>query len=248
MTRFLDKLNLRPQERRLVIFVAVVVFVALNWFFVRPYFGELGRTQQRMGDAEKAMKRFNDEIQRRPAYIKQKEALSQQGALVPSGEQGTSLTREVNNQAVAAGVQVSSLTMAPAARDGRTNSFFEEQAANLSFGNTAEPELISFLYNLASQNSLIRVKSMFLHPEANRMKLGGTLTLVESFQKKTPAKGATALIPPKAASAPPKNTIVPPKTANLPKTNSPPKTVSSPSSGSKTNSPKKAITPPPGPK
>ena len=52
MTRWLDKLNLRPQERKLVIFVAVVVFVALNWFFVKPYFGELGRIQQRMRDAD----------------------------------------------------------------------------------------------------------------------------------------------------------------------------------------------------
>src|SRR5436305_14208397 len=99
MTRLLDKLNLRPQERRLVIFVAVVVFVALNWFFVRPYFGELGRTQQKMRDAEINMTKFNDEIQRRPIYQKQKDQLSQQGAQVPSGEQGTSLTREINNLA-----------------------------------------------------------------------------------------------------------------------------------------------------
>src|SRR6266705_3172408 len=106
MTSYLDKLNLRPQERRLVIFVAVVVFVALNWFFVRPYFGELGRTQQRMTDAQKNIKKFNDEIQRRAIYQKQKDELSQQGSPIPTEEQATSLTSEVNRQAGVAGVQV----------------------------------------------------------------------------------------------------------------------------------------------
>ena len=76
MTGFLDKLNLRPQERRLVIFVAVVVFVALNWFFVWPYFGELGRTQQRIRDTEANIKKFKDEIQRKPTYQRQKDQLA----------------------------------------------------------------------------------------------------------------------------------------------------------------------------
>src|SRR5216683_1101075 len=100
MTRFLDKLNLRPQERRLVNFVAVVVFAALNWFFVKPYFGELGRLQQRMKDADVSIKQFNDEIRLRPGYENKIKDLSQQGAQVASEEQGTSLTREINNQVV----------------------------------------------------------------------------------------------------------------------------------------------------
>ena len=86
MTRLFDKLNLRPQERRLVILVAVVVFLALNWFFVWPYFGELGKTQQRMRDAEKNIKKFKEEIQRRPIYIRQRDELSQQGGQVPTEE------------------------------------------------------------------------------------------------------------------------------------------------------------------
>jgi len=214
MTRLLDKLNLRPQERRLVIFVAVVVFVALNWFFVKPYFGELGRTEQRIRDSEISIKKFNDEIQRQPIYQKQKDQLSQQGGQVPSADQATSLIREINNHAGSAGMNVQSLTLSPPPRDGRTNSFFEEQAASLSFGNTGEPELINFLFSLASQNSLIRVKSMVLRPDAGRMKLAGTLTLVESFQKK-PSSKVPAPAAPKAASAPIK-TASPPKATNTP--------------------------------
>jgi len=217
MTRLLDKLNLRPQERRLVIFVAVVVFVALNWFFVRPFFGELGRTEQRIVDADKAIKKFEDENRRHPIYQKQFDELSHQGGQVPTEDQSGSLSREVNTHAGVAGMNVSSLIPAPRARDGRTNTFFEELALNLTFGGTGEPELVNFLYALASQNSLIRVKSMNLRTDSGRMKLGGTITLVESFQKKAPAKAATTAV----ASAPKA-----PKSAKT--TNAPPKTVSSP--------------------
>ena len=236
MTRWLDKLNLRPQERRLVIFVAVVVFVALNWFFVKPYFGELGRTQQRMYDTERNVRRFNDEIQRKAIYQKQLDELSKQGAQVPTEEIGTSLTREVDNKAGAAGVNYQSLVLNPV-RDVRTNTFFQEQGANLTFANTGEPELINFLYNLASQKSLIRVKSMILRPDPGRMKLGGTLTLVESFQKKQPGKAtatvAAAIPAAKPAPTPPKTTSPPTKTAAVTKTNPPPQKANAPPASKK---------------
>jgi len=249
MTRFLDKLNLRPQERRLVIFVAVVVFAALNWFFVKPYFGELGRLQQRMKDADISIKKFNDEIQRKSFYEEQIKRLSQQGAQVASEEQGTSLTREINNQVVVAGVNVLTLTMNPLTRDGRTNSFFEEQAATLSFNNTGESELVNFLYILASHNSLIRVKSMLLRPDTGRFKLAGSLTLVESFQKKTPVKASApapkpSVAPPKQSNSPPKvATPLPKATAPIKASNPPPRAVTTPSAGlgGKTNNVKRVI-------
>jgi len=238
MTRLLDKLNLRPQERRLVIFVAVVVFVALNWFFVKPYFGELGRTQQRMRDSEVNIKKFKDEIAKKPLYQKQKDLLSQQGAQVSTEEIGTSLTREVDTKAGAASMNYSSLVLAPPVRDLKTNAFFAEQGVNLTFANTGEPELVSFLYSLASEKSLIRVKSMILRPDPGRMKLGGTLTLVESYQKKQPVK-ATATVAsskattPKAAPTPPKATNPPAKPATAVKTNPPPKKTNTPPASKK---------------
>jgi len=243
MTRLLDKLNLSPQERRLVLFVAVVVFVALNWFLVRPYFGELGRSQQKIKDTDAKLKEFSDEIQRKPMYEKQKALLSQQGNQVATEEQATSLIREVGNQAGVAGVSVQSLIPATRSRDNTRTNFFEEQGANLTFMNTGEQELINFLYGLASQQSLIRVKSMTLHPDQGRMKLGGTITLVESFQKKKTAKAAVAAPTPSApkSTAPPqKTTSPPPKTASPPpKTAAPTKTPLPGSLPSKTNTPPK---------
>jgi hypothetical protein len=258
MTRFLDSLNLRPQERKLVVFVMIVVFVALNWFFVRPYFGELGRTQQRMIDADKSIKTFTEEIQRKPLYQKQKDQLAQKGGQVPSEEQATALAREVGNQAGAAGVNPTSTTLVPRGRGegGRTNAFFEEQAVNLTFANTGESELVNFLFGLASQNSLIRVKSMTLRPDPGGMRLGGTLTLVESFQKKPQAKGAATTAPAPAPSVavkpatPPKTSNTPPKTAVPPPKPAPGKTGAPAPATMKTNFPPKRMLPgaPPAPK
>jgi len=209
MMRWLDKLNLRPQERRLVIFVIVVVFVALNWFFVKPWFGELGRLKKAAKTADDNIARFQAEIQKKGVYEKQIKQLSSEGGQVATADMATSLSRDLNTQAGMAGVSIQSLSpAAPSSHDVRTNSMFEEQTATLTFVNTGEAELINFLFGLASQKSLIRVKSMVLRPDPGHMKLGGTLTLVESFQKKAPSKSAATPIAAKPAvtTAPPSPT------------------------------------------
>ena len=47
MTSPLDRLNLRPFEKRLVVVVAVVVFLVINAWIVFPHFSDLGKVQQR---------------------------------------------------------------------------------------------------------------------------------------------------------------------------------------------------------
>ena len=43
MSGFIDSLNLRPQEKRLLGVIGVVVFLALNWIFVWPHFRDYAR-------------------------------------------------------------------------------------------------------------------------------------------------------------------------------------------------------------
>ena len=45
MSAAASKLNLRPQERRLIVLVAIVLFVVLNVWLVWPLFGDWGRYQ-----------------------------------------------------------------------------------------------------------------------------------------------------------------------------------------------------------
>jgi hypothetical protein len=211
MTGLLDKLNLRPHERRLVVLVALVVFVVLNIFLIWPEFGSVGRWQQRRSDALKKLETFKNEVNKKPIYEKQLADLESQGAHVGTEDQAMALSRDVANQATLSGVQVNRYDPAPRSSTGRTNAFFEEQTLIITV-TTGEKELIDFLYNLGARSSLIRVKSMTLSPDPSRMKLMGNITLVASFAKKAPPRVAA---PPKATNQPAKATP-PQKTTNAP--------------------------------
>ena len=204
MTSLLDKLNLRPQERRLVIIVAVVVFVVLNIWLVFPKFGSLGITQQQMRDNENKITTYENEIKNEAAYKKQIAELSTLGGVVASEEQALRLASEITSQATLSGVNIpNSSPVITQSSGGRTNAFYEEKSQSITV-NTGEKELIDFLFNLGARETLIRVKSMTLSPDPSRMRLQGNLTLVKSFQRKIPVKPAASAKPaaPKATNAP----------------------------------------------
>lgn len=209
MTSILDKLNLSPQERRLVVGVAIVVFVVLNIWLIWPEFGSVGIWEQRRIDAEKKLKQFKDEVAKKTVYERQLAQLAEMGGVVGTEEQALSLQRDVANQALLSGVQVNRYD--PQARvptGGRTNAFFEEQALIITV-LTGEKELVDFLYNLGTRSSLIRVKSMTLSRDPSQMKLQGSMTLVASFAKKPPPRVAA---PARPTNQPATKPGTPPKT------------------------------------
>jgi hypothetical protein len=74
----------------------------------------------------------------------------------------------------------------------RTNEFFLELAQTIGV-QSAEPQLVDFLYNLGAGTSLIRVRGLTLHPDPPRQQLIANATLVASYQKNQPKKPAPAL-------------------------------------------------------
>ena len=62
MTSYLDRLNLRPFEKRLVVGVGAVLFVVLNAWFVVPHFSDLGDARRRRAEALKKLERWQTEI------------------------------------------------------------------------------------------------------------------------------------------------------------------------------------------
>jgi hypothetical protein len=211
MKSLFDKLDLRPGERRLVVIVGIVVFVVLNLWFIIPNFGKYQQVNKKISETEANLRRFKMEVNRRPTYQKELKNLENQGVFVGQEDQALQLQREVESQSQLAGVTI--LRYDPTPRTSvKTNAFFDEQALVVTF-SAGEKELIEFLYNLGSRNSLIRVRSMNLGREPTGYKLQGSLTLVESFQKKpkttpvattTPAaRPGTTPAPKPAASKPP---------------------------------------------
>jgi hypothetical protein len=225
MTSFLDKLNLRPGERRLVVIVAIVVFIVLNIWLVWPSFGDWGRTENAIEAARKKLQMFNEELAKTNLYQRQMTELRAKGLYVATEDQASQLQREVMSQANLSGVELTGVRPGRGYSGGRTNAFFEEQSLDASF-KAGEKELVDFLYNLGARNSLIRVRSMQIGRDPSGTRLSGSLTLVESFQKKPPPRMAAAT---PAAS--------PPKTAAPPAKATPPATA--------TATPKPAATPPP---
>jgi hypothetical protein len=197
MTSIFDKLNLRPNERRLVTVVAIIVFILLNAFFVWPHFGDWGKLQTRKRQAVDLLKAYQTEVDNIPRYQKQFADLQQAGAAVATEEQASRFSITVNNQATLSGVQVVNSTFGSArqAVSTKPNQFFEEQQGTITVV-TEEKSLVDFLYNLGVGGSLIRVRDMSLNTDGPRQKLMGNLTLVASYAKKAPPPKATTVASP----------------------------------------------------
>jgi hypothetical protein len=232
-----DKLNLRPGERRLMVIVGIVIFVVLNFLFVFPNFGAYGKTKAEIHKAELSLRRFKSEAAQKPIYERNLRDLQSQGVFVGEEDQALQLQRQIDSQANVSGVTVLQYSPAPRVVGIRTNSFFDEASLLINF-NSGEKSLVDFLYNVGKGNSLVRVRSMNLGPELpNRYRLQGSLTVVESFQKKQVRPAAASTAPTKPVTA--KTTPKPADTKTAP---APPKTgtgAKPPAANTKTNLTKK---------
>jgi hypothetical protein len=202
VTAWLDRLNLQPQERRLVLGGLVIVALVLNYWLIWPYFGEWSKTAAELGKAESRKRTFLAEIGRKATYERQLKELQNSGAGgVLEEEQANKVQATIYTEAATQNVTVLRLT--PTRTLGQTNSFFDEVAMTVEV-IAAEGELVSFLHALGSGDSMIRVRDLSrLRLDATQTKLQATLTLVASFQKKPktvapPAKpSASAVVQPK---------------------------------------------------
>ncbi|MEY2408940.1 MAG: hypothetical protein QOF48_1610 [Verrucomicrobiota bacterium] len=209
MKDFFNKLT--PAERRLVVLVGIGVFIVINIWFIIPRFGEYGVTEDKRKKALKQVSDFQAEIKRKPLYEGRIRELSKQGTEVATEEAALRLSQEVSSQAALSGVTLPSISPVSRSSGGKTNAFFEEASVGVTF-TTGEKELLDFLYRLADKDLLIRAKSMLLQPDQTRMRLQGNITLVKSYQRKSPPKAAPAA-PAKSTNAPAKT---PPKTTGTP--------------------------------
>ena len=192
-----DKLNLRPQERRLVVIVGMVIFVLLNMWFVWPYFDDWGTTKGEIERNRTTLQRYNTEIANKTKYEGRLRELETTGSEMLGNE--LELQRIVENQAAAAGVQLVRRTPVKSST-GRTNQFFQEGGLSIEL-SAGGKEMVEFLVGIAAQNAMIRVREMNLRPEQNNTRLGGTLVFVGNFQPRSatnaPSRNVAAAPQPK---------------------------------------------------
>lgn len=174
----LEKLNLRPSERRLLVGIGVVVFVVVNIWFVWPHFSDLARVREERAEADKKMAKFQEEISKKTAYQRKVIELQKEGTNPTDSDKAVGLIRAIQNEAAKRGVSASIQR-----QNNRTNQFFVDLSQTISTVS-GEEELVNFLYHLGSEGS-IRVRDLTLRTDGQRRKLNGTITLVASYPKET---------------------------------------------------------------
>jgi hypothetical protein len=210
MKSYLDRLNLRPMEKRLLVGVASMVFLVLNFWLVFPHFSDWGRLQFRMQKTQKKLASYQAEIDQIPTYKKRLQEMQSEGYAVPAEEQALHFANAVLTQQAQSGIPPGSFSKTYS----KTNQFFLEQSQSIGV-QCKEEQLVDFLFRLGSGNSLIRVRDFSLHPDPSRQQLAAQIKLVASYQKKQPARGAAV----SAASTTPRSTApaarstTPPSTA-----------------------------------
>ncbi len=180
--------NLRSMERRIVIGIAVLLFLIINIFWVWPHFSDWSATQTRLADAREKLTRWQKEVDASPKIQKLIGDLEKSGGSVSSEDQANNFARAVQSQAVQSNVSIISSSK----QQLKTNEFFLELIQTFSV-QSREENLVDFLYNLGEGNSLIRVRDISLRPDAAHEKIGGNIKLVASYQKKPPVKSSKSV-------------------------------------------------------
>ena len=189
-TSFLDQLNLRPAEKRVVFVIIVVLFFVFNYVWVWPHFGDWGKirgdlntTRGKIADETKEILRDFDATN---GYKKQLAHLEreQKGGVSQVFDESLLLQKTVGAQAPRCGVDISSRT--PGAPTQNTNEFFDEQTLSITF-EAGESNLVNFLYNIGNDPSMVRIRELRLDPvDPGRYKLRGSILLAANYEKRTP--------------------------------------------------------------
>ncbi len=179
----LDSLNLRPQEKRLVVVSLAVGVLVLSALFIWPRLDDWRKARAALEKSRKTLQTYEAEIARIPDYEARLAALEGQGSAVLQEEQALQLLRTVQLQAQQHQVIITSTRAGVPGQTTSTNAFFDEQTVQIGV-STGEKELVHFLHALGSGGSMIRVRDMDLRPDPPRYRLNGSITLVASYQKK----------------------------------------------------------------
>ncbi len=198
MNTYLSKLN--SSERRFVVGVALTFFLVINIFWVWPHFSDWGVIRGRLDAANATLATFDAAFQKTNDISKEVDKMQRGGGNVPPEDQAVAFQQTIQRQAAQSGVAVGGTGRLVT----RTNQFFMEQIQTITVA-AGEKQLVDFLYNLGSGDSLVRVRDLSVRPDPPRQQLQANITLIASYQKnfKAAAKPAAVPVPPPASAKPP---------------------------------------------
>ena len=144
-----DKYNMSAGERRVVMFVAVVLIGVLAWmaFDMIP---KPEQTNVKINKINRDLKSWKIERFKVDSYNKQINELEGMSSAVVQEEQEVDMSRTINKLEASSGINVS--------RQGRvnteTNNFFIEKSMRIDFSGK-ENQIVDFLWKLGESDSLV---------------------------------------------------------------------------------------------
>lgn len=178
--------QLQPMERRLVVGVALVLLLVLNWVYIWPHFSDWSNLRNRLNEAHRKLKLYQAASEQIPALRADVDKFASMGQTIAQEDQAIDLMRTIQSQAAACGFGIQNFSRSMM----RTNdAFFIEQVQNITVV-APEKQLVDFLYNLGSSASMIRVRDLELQPDPPHQHLSANIKLVASYQKNSPAASA----------------------------------------------------------
>lgn len=177
----------------------------------------LGKLKGRLLGARVKLANYQAMIQQADRIKPELAKMESDGMAVPAEDQSVEFMRTIQAQAGQSGVGITGYGH----QTSRTNDqFFTELSQTIS-GVATEKQLVGFLYDLGSGNSMVRVRSLSVHPDQSRQQLNANVTLVASYQRRAQPQTAAPAVarksnPPAAApSSPAPSSAAPPRPAPL---------------------------------
>ena len=195
MSGLIDRLQLRPQERRIIVAGAVVLFLLLNLWFVWPHFGSYARFHVQRLENDTKLSTYLLEIGRTNDYFARLGSLEKEGSGIVTDNNDLAVQNTLTAVARANGLNIP-FNRVPQTGHGRTNEYFDQITFAAPIPPTAPDSLVNLLVSVASNQVVMRIKELDLRPsDVSRYRLAGNLKVVASFQKKSltgaePAKTA----------------------------------------------------------
>ena len=179
MIETLDRMGIRPQERRSVILLLLTFLIigTIAWLMMGPKLLQLQTSRDQYREENKEAANL---VELRDTLQMEVETLLAESGMVSDGRQAQKLMEDIESKARRSGLNFT--------RDGggqvasRGNQDFEETKRTVSFQSSLV-DLVEFLNNVSEGQNMIRVSAMTVQPTVDRQQIKVDLTFVASYPK-----------------------------------------------------------------
>ena len=179
MIETLNRIGIRPQERRSVILLLLTFLIVGNiaWLMMGPKLLQLQTSRDQYREENKAAANL---VELRDALKMEVETLSAESGMVSDGRQAQKLMEDIESKARRSGLNFTRSRGSQGTSRG--NQDFEETKRTVSFQSSLV-DLVEFLNNVSEGQNMIRVSAMTVQPTVDRQQIKVDLTFVASYPK-----------------------------------------------------------------